>query len=142
MSLKPQLMTSARTAAFEATCGLASPWNRQTDPPGIASFALLADAGGCLALDDRDAHGLGNRCMGSVTNIWRMHPEQRNCHPEPYRLELPLRAIRLSTWPGETVIDPFCGSESTLRAAKDLGRKAIGIEASEKFCEHAARRLS
>jgi DNA modification methylase len=77
-----------------------------------------------------------------VTNVWRMQPEQRNGHPAPYPLELPMRAIRLSTWPGETVIDPFCGSGSTLRAAKDLGRKAIGIEASEKFCELAARRLS
>jgi DNA modification methylase len=77
-----------------------------------------------------------------VSNVWRMQPEQRNGHPAPYPADLPMRAIRLSTWPGETVLDPFCGSGTTLRVAKDLGRKAIGIEKSERFCEQTARRLS
>jgi DNA modification methylase len=77
-----------------------------------------------------------------VSNVWRMQPEQRNGHPAPFPLDLPQRAIRLSTWPGETVLDPFCGSGQTLRAAKDLGRKAIGVEKSERFCELAARKLA
>jgi len=58
--------------------------------------------------------------------------------PKPYNV---MRWL-VSRLPGDLILDPFMGSGTTLRAAKDLGRRAIGIEIEEKYCEIAVRRLS
>ena len=63
------------------------------------------------------------------------HPTTK---PEPLMQEL----VTLFTEAGETVLDPFMGSGTTLVAAKRLGRKAIGVEVEERYCEVAARRLA
>lgn len=75
-----------------------------------------------------------------VSNVWTIQPERRGGHPAPFPVELAMRCVRLSTWPDEVVLDPFCGSGSTLVAAKLLGRRAIGVEISEAYCELAANR--
>lgn len=63
-------------------------------------------------------------------------------HPTVKPIGLLSWLIKNSTALGEVVLDPFMGSGTTLRAAKDLGRRAIGIEIEERYCEIAAKRLS
>lgn len=59
----------------------------------------------------------------------------------PTQKPVSLMAKLISCNVGELVLDPFMGSGTTLRAAKDLGRKAIGIEIDERYCEIAVNRL-
>lgn len=66
----------------------------------------------------------------------------RRGHPAPFPVELARRCTRLSTWPGEVVVDPFAGTGTTLLAARQLGRRAIGIERSERYCALAVDRLA
>jgi hypothetical protein len=71
----------------------------------------------------------------NVVKTLRLHPTQK---PEGLMSAI----VRDFTDPGETILDPFMGSGTTLVAAKRLGRKAIGIELEEKYCEIAAKRLA
>jgi DNA modification methylase len=77
-------------------------------------------------------------------NVWRIAPgaSAGGEHPAVMPVELAARAIRLSTWPTETVLDPVAGAGTTLLAARLLGRRAVGIEVSERYCELAAKRLA
>ena len=68
-------------------------------------------------------------------------PEDRT-HPTQKPLEVMKWALSHAPEGCRTVLDPFMGSGTTLRAAKDLGRKCIGIEIEERYCEIAAKRLA
>jgi adenine-specific DNA-methyltransferase len=80
---------------------------------------------------------------GPVTDVWDFPPVM--AYPGKHPCEKPLsmlnHMIEVSSRPGDLILDPFAGSGSTLRAAKDLRRRAIGIESDERWCEQAARRL-
>lgn len=83
---------------------------------------------------------LRDRSASGVSDCWRIVPETNTPHPAPFPLALAKQAI--STTRAKTILDPFVGSGTTLRAAKDLGLKAIGIEIEEKYCEIAAQRMA
>lgn len=67
--------------------------------------------------------------------------EQRD-HPTQKPLHVMTWAIQKCPGEPKTILDPFMGSGTTLRAAKDMGRIAIGVELEEKYCEIAANRLA
>ena len=80
----------------------------------------------------------------SWTNgVWTFRGESKRKigHPAPFPIELPKRCIKLFSFVGDTVLDPFMGSGSTVIAAKQNGRKGIGIDKELDYCELAMRRV-
>ncbi|EGT5594934.1 site-specific DNA-methyltransferase [Corynebacterium striatum] len=78
------------------------------------------------------------------TDIWNFPIVQGYAgkHPCEKPISMMEHIIETSTKPGDIILDPFAGSGSTLRAAKNLGRRAIGVELEERYCEIAAQRLA
>ena len=110
-------------------------WDKGT--PGMGdlehwgpSYELIASAGAAKINPPRDQSVL--RFAGV--------PHTRRTHPTEKPLEL-LRYL-IGKVPASTVLDPFAGSGATLEAAKAEGRRAIGIEIEERYCEIAAKRCS
>ena len=68
------------------------------------------------------------------------HTAPKVNHPCPKPIEVMLWFVNRCSREGELIADPFMGSGSTLVAAKSLGRRAIGVEIEEKYCEIAAKR--
>lgn len=68
------------------------------------------------------------------TDVWEF-PTSSKDHPAPFPDELALRTIMLTTDPGDTVLDPFCGSGTVCRIAKQLGRDYIGVDIHPEFVE-------
>ena len=78
----------------------------------------------------------------SVVRVFDWHRSDSD-REHPTQKPLVLMRWCLTLFPDAyTILDPFMGSGTTLRAAKDLGRKAIGIEIEERYCEIAAKRMS
>lgn len=87
-----------------------------------------------------------NRLFGKYKHrsSYHIYPcgNKATSHPNEKPLPVIKRLLILGSKENETILDPYMGSGTTLRAAKDLGRKAIGIEIEEKYCEIAAKRLA
>lgn len=73
--------------------------------------------------------------------IWNLPGASTKRHPAPFPLELATRLIRMFSFVGDTVLDPFCGSGTTMIAALRTGRNSVGVEIDPDYCRMAARHL-
>ena len=73
--------------------------------------------------------------------IWTIPGASTKQHPAPFPLELALRIVRMFSFEGDTVLDPFCGSGTSMIAALKTGRNSIGVETDPDYCRMAARYL-
>jgi len=80
--------------------------------------------------------------LDATLDVWRFPPEsaRRVAHPAPFPVELPERLIHLYTYEGDVVLDPFCGSGTTLVAAARTGRHGIGVDTDPGYVDIANER--
>jgi hypothetical protein len=78
-----------------------------------------------------------------TNGVWTFQGEskKRVGHPAPFPVELPRRCIKLFSFVGDTVFDPFLGSGTTLMACLQTKRKGVGIDIDKRYCELAKRRI-
>jgi DNA modification methylase len=126
-------------------------------PPGgtrlVLPYAKAAAAGnrGAVAGFRRDAEavyliGPWRYGFGGRTSILRSGNRVQSSlsvrHGHPLAKPVDVMETLIAACPPGTIADPFAGSGSTLVAARNLGRKTVGVEIDERYCELAARRLS
>ena len=73
--------------------------------------------------------------------IWNIPGASTKKHPAPFPLELATRLVRMFSFVGDTVLDPFCGSGTTMVAAFQNDRNSIGVEIDPEYCQMTARYL-
>jgi site-specific DNA-methyltransferase (adenine-specific) len=81
--------------------------------------------------------------MDWTNGLWTFNGESKKKvgHPAPFPVELPRRCIKLFSYVEDVVLDPFCGSGTTLIAAVSNRRRGIGIDVDKKYCELARKRI-
>ena len=136
--------------------GMAGHWTNADVQPEVPSWKHWQRLKAFLCMDDRwdeEVQRQNERVRCRLTGdewtewgsrqVWEIGSVRKNDdHPAKFPELLPSRLIRLLSSKSDAVVDPFMGSGTTLAAAETLGRKAIGIEVSERYCELAAKRLS
>jgi len=114
-------------------------WNRGT---GIdVNLRAFCTRGEYIFVFAKPDFKLVSHSASGMGDVWDLGIEYgQKDHPAPFPVSLPTRCIQATG--SKSVLDPFSGSGTTLRAAADLGIKGIGIELEERHCAHTVQRLA
>jgi site-specific DNA-methyltransferase (adenine-specific) len=79
--------------------------------------------------------------MDLVYGQWEYFADTRQQTKATFSMDIPLKAIKILTYRDDIVLDPFCGSGTSMAASEISGRKWIGIELSENYCKVSRERV-
>ena len=83
-----------------------------------------------------------NEFIDSVLGVWKIQPETKSTHPAPFPVELPEKIIKLFSYMGDLVLEPFSGSGTTAIACHNLKRRFICIEKDPDYYKASCERLA
>ncbi|TAN44566.1 MAG: site-specific DNA-methyltransferase [Nitrospirae bacterium] len=147
-NLNPIIWHKISNATFEANDGtkfLGKPYEPNAIVKNDMEFILMQRKPGGyrkptqeqrrLSMIDKDDFATWFRQFWTITGA-----STRN-HPAPFPFELAYRLVRMFSFWGDTVLDTFCGTGTTMLAAMKCGRNSIGVEIDEEYCRMALHRL-
>lgn len=147
-NLNPIIWHKISNATFEANNGtkfLGKPYEPNAIVKNDIEFILMQRKPGGyrrpteeqrrLSMIDKDDFAEWFRQFWNITGASTRH------HPAPFPYELAYRLVRMFSFWGDTVLDPFCGTGTTMLAAMKCGRNSIGIELDKEYCHMALNRL-
>jgi DNA modification methylase len=148
-NLTPILWYKISNAKYEIENGSAGFLGKPYEPNAIIKndiefILMLRKAGGYRqpTEEQRDLSRLSKEEHHDwFQQVWTLTGESTRKHPAPFPTELAYRLVRMFSFTGDTVLDPFMGTGTTLLAAANCGRNGIGIEIDESYLRDAKTRL-
>ena len=147
-NLNPIIWHKIANASYEVTNGskfLGKPYEPNAIIKNDIEFMLMQrKPGGYRKPTDeqRDASRIEKNDFDRwFQQIWTITGASTKYHPAPFPLEVASRLIRMFSFTNDIVLDPFCGSGTTMIAAARAGRNSIGVEIDIEYCRMAARYL-
>lgn len=147
-NLNPIIWHKISNATFEANNGtkfLGKPYEPNAIVKNDIEFILMQRKPGGYRRPTEEQRRLSmidkNDFAEWFRQFWNITGASTRHHPAPFPYELAYRLVRMFSFWSDTVLDPFCGTGTTMLAAMKCGRNSIGIEVDEEYCRMTLNRL-
>jgi modification methylase len=148
-NLNPIIWHKISNATFEANTGtkfLGKPYEPNAIIKNDIEFILMQRKPGGYRKPTEEQRRLSmidkNDFNEWFRQFWTITGASTRNHPAPFPLELASRLVKMFSFWGDTILDPFCGTGTTMLAAMKCGRNSIGCEIDEEYCRLILKRLS